>query len=269
MGDMEERRIAVAYIQKATSWIDKLCLEDRAPVTVTSMALNLNKYHIQTITNEFKKRGFLLFAEEEGDVSRGVEHWGRVLNILYADKKVRPFIAFPLAIRSANLKKGDDIIIYKKYCALGYRIGCPDRTVEEDMYDPYRKELTKIMGLVHDAGVIHCDLCVSNIMWKGERDGTNGKIEVSIIITGWECAHYMMEGRFNLKVQAALNERVGAGIGAAVFEKEFDDKYMQVLDMKYSKNEQSYWADMASENKKSIDEAFKYLFKRNAAKKGK
>ena len=135
-------------------------MEDRAPVVpvISSMALNLNAYHIQTITKEFKQRGFFLFAEEEGDDSQGVEHCGRVLNILYANEKLHPFIAFPLAIRSANLVSGDDIKIYKDYYAMGYRIGCPDRTEDREEVVEYQKELTRIMGLVHSAGVIHCDL---------------------------------------------------------------------------------------------------------------
>jgi hypothetical protein len=226
MGDMHERQMAVAYVQKATSWIKKLSSEHRAPVVpVTAMELNLNAYHIQKITREYAMKGFLLFAEGEGGVSQGVEHWGRVLNILYSVKMIRPFIAFPLAIRSANLPNGDDIIIYEDYYAMGYRNGCPDRTGEKNMYVAYRTELTRIMEVVHKAGVIHCDLCLSNIMWK--KAGSN----VSIIITGWERAHCLMEGRFHSKVQAALNIRIGAGMGPAVFSEKFDHQCMQVLGM--------------------------------------
>jgi hypothetical protein len=226
MGDMRERQMAVAYIQKATSWINRLSLEHRLQEqTVTAMKLNLSAYHIQIITREYAKKGFLLFAEGEGGVSQGVEHWGRVLNVLYANKKVRPFIAFPLAIRSANLKEGEDIIVYKDYYAMGYRIGCPDRTVAGNMYEPYQIELTRIIGLVHAAGVIHCDLCLSNILWKRDRKS------VSIIITGWERAHCLMEGRFHPKVQAALDSRIGPALRPAVFSRAFDHQCMQVIDM--------------------------------------
>ena len=258
MGDMHERQMAVAYIQKATSWIDILSLELRAPVPVTDMKLNLNAYHIQTITREYAKKGFLLFAEDEGGVSQGVEHWGRVLNILYSVENLRPCIAFPLAIRSDNLVTGDDIIIYNDYYAMGYRIGCPHRTVEKREYVLYQRELARIMGLVHTAGVIHCDLCSSN------RSRINGKNVVSIIITGWECAHYMMEGRFHTKVQTALDNRIGRDIGTslgpAVFRKAFDHLYMQVLSMEFRDIDRIHWVNMASENKELIDTAFKSLF---------
>ena len=96
-------------------------------------------------------------------------------------------------------------------------------------------------------------------MWK--RDRENGKIAVSIIITGWECAHYVMEGRFHAKVKAALNERIGSEVTAKLLISEaFDHKYMQVLDMEYLERDKIHWVDMASENKKLIDSAFKALF---------
>lgn len=132
MSDSSERRLAIAYVRKANTWIDKLHsgIFNTSEICITVMQLDESAYYIKRISNVVSKRGFQLFSEEgDTDISQGIEHWGRVLNILFADPKIRPYVVFPLAIRSPNRdeKETDHTIIYKDFCKEGYRIGCPNR----------------------------------------------------------------------------------------------------------------------------------------------
>ena len=132
MLNSSERRLAIAYVRKANTWIDKLHsgIFNTSEKCITAMQLDKSAYHNKRVTDVVSKRGFQLFFEEgDTDISQGIEQWGRVLNILFADPKIRPHVVFPLAIRSPNRdeKETDHTIIYKDFCREGYRIGCPNR----------------------------------------------------------------------------------------------------------------------------------------------
>lgn len=258
MADAAERRLAVAYIHKANSWINYLgSLSPSWPIPLDGMYLNPSAYFIKTLTDAVCERGFGLFSNRNNDISQGIEHWGRVLNLLFINRDVRPHVAFPLAIRSPNTSKEEKeyMIIYKDLCAEGYQIGCPDRTLERELFDSYRDEFRRIVTKIHGAGVIHCDLYLSNVMWRLST-ASSGK-EVDIIIIDWDCAHCLMEGKFNLKVQDALQTHKpnrGAEFGTS-----FDDRYVEVLYREYIDTESEYWGDLASGIKPRVDTAFYYL----------
>jgi Phosphotransferase enzyme family len=257
MSDSSERRLAIAYVRKANTWIDKLhCgIFNTSEKYITVMQLDESSYHIKRITDVVSKRGFQLFSEEgDTDISRGIEHWGRVLNILFANPKIRPHVAFPLAIPSPNRdeKETDYTIIYKDFCGEGYRIGCPNRMNQTVLYDVFRNELRRVMALVHDAGVIHCDLYLSNVMWKENNS------EVAIIIIDWACAHCLVEGRFYPKAVEALVEH--GPTRTADFGRKFDERYIDALLGKLDQTDNKHWIDLASDDKKLIDDAYYDLF---------
>jgi hypothetical protein len=256
MADANERRLAVAYIRKAISWVDKLYSTPLdKPISLIGMRFDRSAYHIKTITPSVARRGFQLFSErEEIDISQGVEHWGRVLNLLFADREVRPHVAFPLAIRSPNtaVNEKEHFIIYNDLCKEGYCIGCPDRMKDTELYDVFRKELRRIMVLVHRAGVIHCDLYLSNVMWK-----KNVK-RVDIVIIDWDCAHCLIEGRFYPKVLEALENHKPTR--SAPFGTSFDMRYVDVLDREFKESDGVYWTELASGVKENVDNAFYALF---------
>jgi hypothetical protein len=132
MSDSSKRRLAIAYVRKANTWIDKLHsgIFNTSEKCITVMQLDESAYHIERITDVVSSRGFQLFSEEgDTDISQGIERWGRVLNIIFADPKIRPHVAFPLAIHSPNRdeKETDHTFIYKDFCRVVYRIGCPIR----------------------------------------------------------------------------------------------------------------------------------------------
>jgi tRNA A-37 threonylcarbamoyl transferase component Bud32 len=89
------------------------------------------------------------------------------------------------------------------------------------LYYLFCDELRRVIALVHDAGVIYCDLCLSNVMWKANNS------EVAIIIIDWDCAHCLIEGRFYPKVVEALEEHIPTR--TADFGRKFDERYIDVL----------------------------------------
>jgi hypothetical protein len=255
MSSASRRRLAAAYIRKANIWIKKLRLLDTSlPIeAVTAMEFDESAYHIKRITNNVASRGFGLFSERETDISQGIEHWGRVLNVLFEDINIRPHVAFPLAIRTPNKSLDDYIIIYKDLCREDYRIGCPNRVDQEEMYIKYRDEFIRIMKLVHDAGVIHCDLYLSNVMWR-----INESDNIDIVIIDWDCAHCLIEGRFYPKVLEAQASHKPTR--SAVFGRVFDERYIAVLSIELCESDREMWIDLASGEKEKVDDAFFGLF---------
>lgn len=258
MADANDRRLAVAYIRKANSWLDTLrSVQPTSPLSSVQMELDLGFYHVKTINKIVAERGFKLFSNGGGcdDLSQGIEHWGRALNLLFADPGVRPYVAFPLALRSPLTADGDYIIIYDDLCKEGYRVGCPNRMEEAELFDAYRTELRRIINLVHGAGVIHCDLYSSNIMWRKSTSDSN---QVEIVIIDWDCAHCLIEGKFYPNIKLALSNH--DPIRDAAFGTAFDDRYVNVLFKVYQESDRGHWTGLASDDKISMDYSFYQLF---------
>ena len=257
MSDANDRRLALAYIRKANSWLDTLStIQPTSSLSSVEMKLNLSFYYVKKISKLVAERGFQLFSNHGCDkLSQGVEHWSRALNLLFLDLEVRPHVAFPLAIRSPIEVDGDYIIIYDDLCKEGYSIGCPNRMKEEAVFDAYRTELSRIINLVHGAGVVHCDLYSSNIMWKKRASGGN---EVDIVIIDWDCAHCLSEGQFCPNITKALSGHLPTR--DAAFGTTFDKKYVDVLFIECRVSDHDDWTQLASNEKSAIDESFYRLF---------
>ena len=259
MTDKKERQLAAAYICKVNSWVAQLIssVDQKTPRQNFRMELCFTDYHIKTLTPEVAARGFSLFSDwEPDDFSQGLEHMGLALNSLYEEPKVRPHVAFPLAIRSPDDSNGNYMIIYEDLRKEGYCIGCPNRVDNEDLFNAFRIEFRRIMGLVHLAGVIHCDLYLSNVMW---RKKLNGNL-VDIVIIDWDCAHCLSEQKFSEKIIEALKNHQSRR--EAVFGTSFDEKYIEVLFIEYVEADKHLWAALATDEKSAIDAAFYGLFDR-------
>jgi hypothetical protein len=239
MSDASERRLAIAYIRKASKWVDRLCSLPRSAtlVPIIAMELDTSAYRAKILSDAVVKRGFQLFSDFNGDLGQGIEHWGRVLNVFFADPEVRPYVAFPLAIRSPNSTNDEEhhIIIYKDLCAEGYRIGCPHRMEESELFGAFLAEYRRIVNLVYRAVVIHCDLYLSNVMWRLRSGAATHHHLVDIVIIDWDCSHCLIEGCFHPNVREALHRHQpsrGAEFGTA-----FDDRYVDVLYSEYVESE--------------------------------
>jgi hypothetical protein len=286
LGDETERRVAAAYLDKAKEWtaiLDALTLS-ASPIEIKDMVIDISQYHIKVLSDDVVDRGLGLFGDC-GDISQGLEHMSRALNVLYAVPELREYVVFPLALRTpdeieskmsadrARRRSPYHWLIYKDLTAEGYRIGTPNRlaTCGRDVYKCYVAELRRIIEMVHSAGVLHCDLYPSNIMWKLSTSSSSASSaaaaaispgaepqQILIKIIDWDCAHCLSEGEFHPNVARALSEH--SLKRCPRFHVQHDIDYIDVLDRDVRNTEEKIWSNLASNDKRLIDDAFYRLY---------
>ena len=127
---------------------------------------------------------------------------------------------FPLSVRSPSEGGDTDTavlgtrcywLVYDDLASRGFKIGTPDRLQDSKLYERFLQALRKGISHIHEAGVIHCDLYPSNIMWKEavtaadtEGEGEGQGVEIEIRIIDWDSAHCLDEQEFSEKCRAAL-----------------------------------------------------------------
>ena len=283
-GDFIDRKIAMAFIHKANCWVRSLHekiqhykgKEIKTPTSNIKMLLDTSRYFIKKLTPNVLGRGFGLLCDIGGknDVSQGIEHWGRVMNCLYNDPAVRPYVAFPLAIRTPDQGSSDYAIVFKDLTQEGFTIGAPNRNTHTKLFDTYRQKLRELVNAVHMAGVIHVDLYPSNIMWKARNKSSTSSqaqesasasscavhesFDVDIVIIDWDCSHCLDEGDFRIQVSHALRGRNPTR--DAPFAASFDDFYVDVFFREHYPEENSLWDAVASGSRLDVDRAFYQLF---------
>jgi hypothetical protein len=181
--------LARAHLEKAKKQADELGKKARGKVEPPSaMALSLTHYHIKVLDEPTLARGLDLF----GTLERGLRHMICALNLLYASEDARPYVVFPLALRTPN--KGDDrapfALVFPNLANEGYKIGYPPAEVIAPR--EFIEQLRTVAVCIGKAGVVHGDLYPSNIMWKRSHDGG----EVLIKIIDWDAAHFLCERDF-------------------------------------------------------------------------
>lgn len=262
--------LACLYLDKASKFVDSQpSLPSSLGKKKTLLALDCSAYHIKKLSREVLMRGLGLFAVSEspttGEVGLGLAHMGRALNRLFQHGAARAVTAFPLSVRAPDVDpiRGDGVpadnatceywIIYEDLGKQGFRIGTPNRIEEEMLYHSYVSALRQAITAVHDAGVIHCDLYVSNVMW---RRGLGNTVEIRLI--DWDCAHCLDELGFNEHIEKAL--RANDRDGSANFGVEHDLFYISVLEMEVDRRDEGLWTELAREDKAAVDRAFFALY---------
>ena len=194
---------------------------------------------------------------------------------------------FPLSVRSPdvtpskpaqatsknpNYDAGIYWLIYEDLTKLGYRIGTPHCKADMTLYRCFLDALSEAIRYVHEAGVLHCDLYPSNIMWK-QQLSSEGEMCVSIRIIDWDCAHCLDEGEFRGKIKRRVDSHRPTEGLAARFDEAYDWRYFVVLQSglknqeeqgQENNEEDGLWGALASNNKTEIDCAFFELFQRAA-----
>jgi Lipopolysaccharide kinase (Kdo/WaaP) family len=257
--------LASAYLRKASDWVKAFgsTLKSDAGASSVQMALDHSKHHVKTLDKEALRKGLGLFSlssdSNVSDVGPGLLHMGRVLNRLFAHPQARKVAVFPLSVRSPSPDSGTEDsrcywLIYEDLAAEGFKIGTPDRILDSGRYQAFLRALEAAITHIHKAGVIHCDLYPSNIMWRADAEGES----VEIRLIDWDNAHCLDEQDFNDKCKAALTEHKPTR--SATFGVDHDRKYISVFGSAINTGEEKWWNDLASNDKKIIDTAFYALF---------
>lgn len=281
LSDATQNRLAAAYLRKAGSCARETerLLAITAPTPTPSpifwtMDLDTSAYWTKSLTDDVFSVGLGLFTTTSAsrfDVGPGLSHMGLALTLLYQHEAAREIVAFPLSVRSPNCLEenaqaeadADDscyMIIYDDLSKLGYSMGTPDRLEDEDLYQRYLVSLKLAVKAVHGAGVLHCDLYPSNIMWRSDC-GADGTTKVCIKIVDWDCAHCLAEGAFSPRVAEALRQHEPTR--SANFDTRHDLRYLHALEGAVDVSDTQgrlRWKALASNVKQQVDDAFFCIF---------
>jgi hypothetical protein len=124
------------------------------------MELSAEKYYFKKMDQFFST-----YTNDESK-EKSVNHFLRITEKLQGSNAV----CLPLTIRLGETRKGvqsKDIIVFDMLT--GYEIGFPD---DEGDRKSLLEAICRAVSIVHNFGVIHMDLYLSNIMWKKFEDGS-------------------------------------------------------------------------------------------------
>ena len=150
------------------------------------------------------------------------------------------YACLPLAIRLKDKQCNCDAMIFQKL--VGYRIGLPD---DSDDRDTLVSTMETVVDDMHEKGVVHMDLYLSNIMWK-KLD--NGSFSVQII--DFDTAHVLGKPltRATIQRMAELKSNfIRLGRNASIHH---DNLYMKMLKEKI--HEEKLRVEQPGESEKDV-----------------
>jgi hypothetical protein len=181
LGDPVERNVASSFLAAANHHCKTLAIElttinHPTPLSsvkvepITQMALNMQTHFVKRITGDVFAGGLGMFVAEGSeriDIGPGLEHMVEALNRVYASPSSRPFAEYPLAVRTPdNASEQCYELVYRDLTKLQYQIGAPNRNTQPKVFQAFRVALAAAVLAINDAGVIHVDLYLSNVMWR-------------------------------------------------------------------------------------------------------
>jgi hypothetical protein len=205
--DPVERQIVSAFIVKLaqhSTHLGQLASHSSSKTNSSSVSVATNAdepclcldtrcYHIKTINHEVFDRGLGLFIDggNQLEVHSGLVHMIEALNRIYACEATRNIAEYPLAVRTPDTEGGCDCyeFIYRDLSALGFITGAPNRVTEGEVYNIYRDSLLAAVTAIGQAGVIHGDLFISNVLYKLLRGDSGQVVSVEIKLVDWDAAH--------------------------------------------------------------------------------
>jgi serine/threonine protein kinase len=159
-------------------------------------------------------------------------------------------------------------LVFHDWTKHDFRIGCPHRSEQSGLFYKFKAELYRVVGLMHSAGVLHCDLYFSNIMWREHK----GRVEIKLI--DFDCSHLLSEGDFVPRAREAIKEhfshkcfRPAGEFRNAEFHEEYDLKFVSIVELALNEENAEHWEDLASGVKTRIDPAFRWLLAESLAGK--
>jgi hypothetical protein len=150
-------------------------------------------------------------------------------------------------------------LVFPNLAKDGFRTGCPDRISNPQWFDLFKSKLKRVVDLMHQAGVIHCDLYFSNIMWRVNPE--NGAMEIKLI--DFDISHRLCELDFAPKVRKRL-EKYYADSKLSDLKLEFgtqhDLRFLSVLELPVDDRTVNHWLALASNDVSLINKSFRALF---------
>ena len=155
-------------------------------------------------------------------------------------------------------------LVFHNWTTRGFRIGCPDRTDagQEPLFKLFKAQLYRVVDMMHAAGVLHCDLYFSNIMWREHE----GRVEIKLI--DFDCSHLLSAGndfapRVRTRLEEYFNQRCFRDISdhcrQVVLHPSHDLKFISIVELEVTTANARHWESLASNNKAKIDTSFRAL----------
>ena len=115
---------------------------------------------------------------------------------------------------------------------------------------------------MHAAGVLHCDLYFSNVMWRSTPEDS---VEIKLI--DFDCSHLLSEHDFAPRVRKRFVEYFGQDCFTdaseqrrrVVFDKSHDLTFVSIVELEVTTANTPAWHALASNHKQTIDPAFRSL----------
>lgn len=152
--------------------VDVLCSAAKPLQETPPMSLDTDRYHIKKINDFFSSCG-------DGMVDESVSRFFTLTSEL-SDAN---FACCPLAYRlgDPNSSLTQDVIVFENLS--DYRIGLPKESCAErqKLVAAIREAAQKL----HDLGLVHMDLYLSNIMWTKDTSGAYSTMSASLILMGF------------------------------------------------------------------------------------
>jgi hypothetical protein len=260
LSDHYERKVASAYLEKAVKWSNNLGMEAqslKSSKVHLKIALDLDKYFVKIIDETVFDRGFGLFSDDRDpkDIQPGLLHMVEALNRVFANSKSRDYAEYPIAVRTPDTCiNGCKFyqLVYRNLKSMGFKTGTPNRITDPQNFELYRVALCDAVHAIGEAGVIHGDLYISNVMYKMEDN------EIKIKIVDWDTAHCLEEKQFVETAEMRLIDFFG-DIKNVQFSVAHDKMYVDALGQELNDIDEFIWTDLASGQKNEMDSAFTTL----------
>lgn len=195
LDDPDDNREAGRFWMKFLEASKDIPVAAESPDRDLRLELCCAEYWIKTLSEEVLSHGLGLFAPTgayEHRVAAGLEHMIRPLNALYRHPPARQVTVFPLCVISPGSNESTGgvrssvSLVYPDISKDGFQVGVPDHC--SNTFLQYVTAVEEAVKAVHEAGVVHMDLYVSNIMHRVRADGA-----VEIKFVDWDVAHLIGE----------------------------------------------------------------------------
>jgi hypothetical protein len=183
LGDAADRMEAAWILSFLSAWCLTASTYEGEPRPTLELGLDKAAYFLKPLTRKLSTAGFWNVYPDNTEAS--LQHMLMVLTRCHTIPALLDRVVLPITIRtqSPGLLAS---LVFRNIAVEGYRIGLPST---REQRAAFLDALEQTIRWLHDAGVVHLDLFLSNIMWKPAADGTG----VLIKLIDWDSVHFLNE----------------------------------------------------------------------------